>query len=43
MLLTTKIKVISAVLILIGAFIAGMKLGSTTEIVEKEVKGETIP
>lgn len=41
-LISTKIKLIIASLLLIGSFVAGMRLGSTTKIVEKEVKGETV-
>lgn len=41
-LISTKIKLVIASLLLIGSFVAGMRLGSTTTIVEKEVKGETV-
>lgn len=37
-----RIKLLAAVLLLLGAFSAGMKWGSTTQVIEKEVKGETV-
>jgi hypothetical protein len=40
--IATKIKLIVAVLLVIGAFIAGVKWGSVTTVIEKEVKGETV-
>jgi hypothetical protein len=43
-ILINKLKLIAAVLLIVGAFILGAKLGSThtTETVTKEVKGETV-
>lgn len=40
--IATKIKLIVAALLVIGAFIVGVRWGSVTTVIEKEVKGETV-
>ena len=40
--IATKIKLIVAALLVIGAYIAGVRWGSVTTVIEKEVKGETV-
>jgi hypothetical protein len=40
--IATKIKLIVTALLVIGAFILGARVASTTQVIEKEVKGETV-
>lgn len=40
--IATKIKLIVAALLVLGAFILGARVASTTQVIEKEVKGETV-
>jgi hypothetical protein len=41
-LIINRIKLLAGILLVLGAFSAGMKWGSTTQVIEKEVKGETV-
>lgn len=41
-LIATRIKLFGAALLILGAFIAGIRWGSVTTVIEKEVKGETV-
>lgn len=41
-LIINRIKILAAFLLLLGAFAAGIRWGSTTQVIEKEVKGDTV-
>ena len=41
-LIINRIKLLAGILLVLGAFSAGMKWGSTTQVIEKEIKGETV-